>query len=146
MADISAVTLSGRVGAEPTLCATPDGRCEYLEFPLAVHRSVKGASGQWEDRTDWYRCSCATLGPGSSGSHRALHGKLRMGDLVALTGRLRLEPYTGRDGQPRSGASVRVDSIAMPRQRAGGAGTLDQASTAPSQPDPADIYDGEIPF
>lgn len=145
MADISTVALSGRVGTEPALSATPDGKCEYLEFSLAVHRSVRGASGQWEDRTDWYRCSCPTLGPGSSGAHRGLHGRVHRGDLVAVTGRLRLEPYVGRDGQPHAGACVRVDSVAMPRQRSDGAG-IDQATTAPSQPDPADIYDGEIPF
>lgn len=89
------VAATGKLGSDSELKYTSNGSA-VLSFSLAV------AGGKEGEETQWLRVSVwAEL---AEELHR--HGRLVKGAECYVAGKLRLDSWTGSDGQPRTGLSV----------------------------------------
>ena len=118
---VNSATISGNIGAEPVLRTTPAGT-SVLTFSVAVNESVKGSSGDWEQRTSWI--TAVVFGPRAA----SLKQHLDKGTKVTVQGRLRENRWTGPEGGKHSRIELAVDEIDWaPRP------------SHPSQPAPAQV-------
>jgi len=72
-------------------------------FSVAVSKSRKLNTGEWEETTTWFNIKCW----GEYG--KKLVGKLHKGDLVQVTGELSLDKWTGKDGTDMTTLVVTAD-------------------------------------
>lgn len=101
-----AITISGRLAAEPELRFSPQGKavCKFT-----VVESARRKNGdKWEDvDTSFWRC----VAFGQVAENVAESG--RKGDAVILAGKIKQVQWETREGEKRSGVEVTVDDIGM---------------------------------
>src|SRR3990170_1519869 len=102
------VVLVGRLAADPELRYLPNGT-PVANFGVAVNRSVRKDSGQFEDSLDGF-FDCEAFG----GQALALAENCAKGTEIALTGSLRQKKFKTSGEQPRtvSKIEIRVATIA----------------------------------
>lgn len=144
------IIICGHLGRDPELRHTPQGT-PVCKFTVATSERRKGADGQPEETTTWFRVSVW-------GRQAELaQDFLAKGRLVYIEGRLRLEEYTDREGNKRTSAEVSATDIQFiaPRQEGefGEQRTMSAAAvTAPAQRSekPArasrEVEEDDIPF
>jgi single-strand DNA-binding protein len=88
-------TFEGRLGGEPVLRYTAQGTA-FAAFSIAVtdDRRREGSPPEWVRVTAW------------EGLAEALAEQLHTGDLVGVEGRVKLNEYTARNGEPRASLNV----------------------------------------
>jgi single-strand DNA-binding protein len=105
------ITIVGYLGRDPELRYTPQGTA-VCNFSVATTEKRKNARGEQEEHTIWFRVA-------AWGRQAELAAEyLAKGRQVYVEGRLRLEQYTDRDGNPRTSAEVNASDIQFLRQRA----------------------------
>lgn len=106
------VTLEGRIGSDPEIRFTKDGKA-VASFSMVTSKSRKQDNGEWlESETTWYRVSAwDTLGENVVES-------LHKGDAVMVTGRLFMDTYNDREGQQRQSLKVEAYNVAPSLKRA----------------------------
>lgn len=88
MSDSIQITVRGRVGTEPDLLVTANGR-EVTRFRLGATRSYRDATGEWrEDPTEWFTVKAW----GAAGAQ--IRQSLHRGMPVIVQGRLSSEEWT----------------------------------------------------
>jgi single-strand DNA-binding protein len=94
----------GNVGSDPEVRYTAEGKAR-LTFSVASNGRTRSASGEWQDVTEWIRCSIF--------GERAekLSPYLVRGVRVFVDGRLEARPWLDRSNQPRAGLELIVDSV-----------------------------------
>ncbi|TPW74589.1 single-stranded DNA-binding protein [Schumannella soli] len=99
------ITLTGLVGTEPRHVVTGDG-LEITTFRLvSTHRRFDRVERKWIDGdTNWYTISSFRHLAGN------VHGSVKQGDRVVVTGRVRLKEWTKDD---RSGVTVDIEADAI---------------------------------
>jgi single-strand DNA-binding protein len=105
MAGLNKVMLIGHLGRDPELRYTASGT-PVCSFSVAVSRR-SGRDDQQQDETDWFRVTawerlaeiCANY--------------LTKGQQVYIEGRIRLDTWTGQDGQERSNLAVTAYQMQM---------------------------------
>lgn len=100
------ITVSGRLGAEPELRFSPQGKavCKFV----VVESGRKKVGDKWEDvDTSWWRC----VAFGTMAENIAESGT--KGDAVILAGKIKQVSWETREGEKRSGIEVTVDDIGM---------------------------------
>lgn len=152
---INVVTISGNVGADARLSATPTGT-QVLQFSVAVNDRVKNnQTGAWEDRPNWV--DCVIFGQRAE----SLAPYLTKGTKVAVFGRLHWSSWE-KDGQKRSKLDVIVSEVEFLSARSQQAAPTQQApqrkapTYAPQQQAPQQrtyqpqngsyVYDENLPF
>ncbi|MEY4388635.1 MAG: hypothetical protein RLZZ432_354 [Chloroflexota bacterium] len=95
------ISIIGNLGADPELKYTSEGK-PRLEMRVATNERRRSASGEWEDKTTWYRVKL--FGERSV----KLAEWLRKGRKIYAEGRLEVELYDTREGEKR----VALDIIA----------------------------------
>jgi single-strand DNA-binding protein len=135
MASMAKVQLIGNVGREPEQRYTQQGT-QLATFSVAVNNRRRNPDGSFSEETEWYRVTA--------------FGRLaevclqyvQKGSSVFVDGRLRMDRWTGQDGQPR----YTLDVVASDVQFIGGTRERDGAPpSAPSAPsEPSDLED--LPF
>jgi single-strand DNA-binding protein len=102
------------------------------QFSVAVNGRKKGANGEWEDETEWFRVVCF-----DRLADRAADW-LRKGKKIFVEGRLKTRKYTDKDGVERTSVEVVASNFVSIDRREGDEGG---ASAAPAQAasTPADV-------
>ena len=119
------VILIGNLGRDPELKYTPQGTA-VCKFTVATSERRKGASGEQEETTTWFRVS-------AWGRQAELANEyLTKGRQVYVEGRLRLAEYTDREGKPRTSLEVNATDIQFLGQR--GDDTTPPAAAAERKP------------
>lgn len=94
----------GNLGNDPELKYSGNGS-PFLRFNVATNGRVKNQSGQWEDKTEWVRCT--VFGQRAE----SLSQYLKKGMRVYASGRLEARPWTAQDGQVRAGLELVADTV-----------------------------------
>ena len=154
--NINRVVLTGNLTRDPELRSLPSGM-SVCSLRLAVNMRRKGASGDWEDKPNYFDVTVW----GAQGENCARY--LSKGRPVALDGRLEWREWETPDGNKRQAVDIVADTVQFlgGRDDAGGGGgggftprsdipvdTGDFAA-APAgngSPRPADPADDDIPF
>jgi single-strand DNA-binding protein len=117
------ITIVGYLGRDPELRYTPQG-IAVCKLSVATTERRKNAAGQPEEHTTWFRVTVW-------GRQAELANEyLSRGRQVYIEGRLRLEEYTNREGNPRISPEVNATDIQFLGQRtdvAGQPGQLGQS-------------------
>ena len=104
------ITIVGYLGRDPELRYTPQGTA-VCNFSVATTEKRKNARGDTEEHTIWFKVA-------AWGRQAELAAEyLAKGRQVYVEGRLRLEQYTDRDGNPRTSAEVTASDIQFLGQR-----------------------------
>jgi single-strand DNA-binding protein len=115
------ITIVGYLGRDPELRYTPQGTA-VCNFSVATTEKRKNGRGEMEEHTIWFRVAAW----GRQAEVAAEY--LAKGRQVYVEGRLRLEEYTDREGNPRTSAEVNASDIHFLGQRAEAAnGSVERA-------------------
>jgi single-strand DNA-binding protein len=138
MASLARMTLIGNLGRDAELKYTPKGAA-VLEFSIAVNEKWNDASGQQQERTQWFRVSVW----GRQGE--ALKPFLLKGKQVYVEGRFTAREYTDRDGKNRTSLEVKGDTIQL---LGGRQSSSDEQYGQPAELEREDpnVSDEDIPF
>lgn len=121
------ITVRGFAATKPDLRTLPDGT-PVASFRLAsTPRRFDAPTNSWVDvgPTNWYTVSCFRRIAGNAAS------SLNVGDAVLVQGRLRLRPWTAKDGGER--LSVEIDASSLGPDLALGTATYKRAAGAHAQ-------------
>ena len=113
MLDVNQVTLVGRLGADPELRTTKNGRA-VANFSLATSRPVRTQEG-WDRVTDWHRCEVWEKQAEWVASH------LKKGDPAAVSGSVRYSSWMDERGQKRSSTRIHARTVSFLARRVEGA-------------------------
>ena len=109
---LNQVTLMGNLTRDPELRQTPTGQ-NVTSFSLALNRSYKDASGEWQEVTDYIDIVC--WGPLAE----RVAQYLSKGRRCLVQGRLQSRSWE-QDGQKRSKVEVLANDVTFLDSRGGG--------------------------
>jgi single-strand DNA-binding protein len=115
------ITIVGYLGRDPELRYTPQGTA-VCNFSVATTEKRRNARGETEEHTIWFRVTAWGR------QAEVANEYLAKGRQVYVEGRLRLEEYTDREGNPRTSAEVNASDVHFLGQR--GADTIGVAERA----------------
>ncbi len=123
----------GNLTRDPELRQTPNGQ-NVVSFSLALNRSYKDASGEWQEVTDYVDCVAW------AGLAERVAQYLSKGRRCMVVGRLQSRSWE-QDGQKRSKVEVLANDVTFLDSRGGGSesggGEFDQTPKAAAKPAPS---------
>jgi single-strand DNA-binding protein len=126
----------GNLGRDPEMRYTPSGQA-VTQFTVAVNRNYKGANGEWQEETEWFRV--VAWGPLAERTA----GYLRKGRKVYVEGRLQTRQWEDREGQKRYTTELVAQTVtpldARPREDMEGA---EPAASRSARGEPAPAGEG----
>lgn len=102
----NSINLIGRLGNDPKLDTTPQGRA-YARFSLATSEYYRDKQGNRIDNTQWH--NCVIWGE----SAETLNKLVSKGQEVALTGKLTYNKYTDKQGVSQSRPEIVISEFAL---------------------------------
>jgi single-strand DNA-binding protein len=135
----------GNLTRDPELRQIPSGQ-SVCSFSLALNRSYKDQSGEWQEATDYI--DCTAWGP----LGERVSQYLSKGRRCLVQGRLQSRSWE-QDGQKRSKVEVLANDVTFLDSRVGGEGgnggdfgssTGSDASAAPAKPKPSKKADDVV--
>lgn len=127
MADQNSIACTGRLGADPELQYTPDGKA-VCRFRLAVGRAF---TREGQPDTDWFT---VTLW-GKAGE--AVAKNTAKGSRVAVAGEIEIRPWQDKaTGAKRESVEIRATRVTF----------LDAKPQADAAPAPQEVAGGDDPF
>lgn len=129
------VILMGNLTRDPELRQIPSGQ-NVVSFSLALNRSYKDASGEWQEVTDYVDCVAW------AGLAERVAQYLSKGRRCMVVGRLQSRSWE-QDGQKRSKVEVLANDVTFLDSRGGGdsgggsGGEFDQRPKAAGKPAPS---------
>ena len=96
------VLIMGNLTREPELRQTPAGQ-SVTSFSLALNRSYKDSSGEWQEAVDYVDCT-------AWGTLAEQMQQVTKGSRVLVTGRLQTRQYE-KDGEKRSKTEVLAQDV-----------------------------------
>jgi single-strand DNA-binding protein len=145
---LNQVFLMGNLTRDPELRQIPSGQ-SVTSFSLALNRSYKDASGEWQEATDYI--DCTAWGPLAE----RVSQYLTKGRRCLVQGRLQSHSWE-QDGQKRSKVEVLANDVTFLDSRGaggnddgsgmvgGGAASSSDDSPAPSKPKPSKKTDDVV--
>jgi len=134
MANLNSVMLIGRLTRDPEQRTFPSGG-QVVGMGFAVNNRRKNQSGEWQDEAVF-------LDLEAFGKTAEAMGKnLRKGSQIFVAGHLKLDQWTGQDGQSKNKLKIVVDNFQFLDAR--GAASEMAAQDAAPEPKPAQQ---DIPF
>ncbi|HXH26935.1 MAG TPA: single-stranded DNA-binding protein [Candidatus Acidoferrum sp.] len=133
---INQVILMGNLTRDPELRTIPSGQ-NVCSFSLALNRSYKDQSGQWQEQTDFINCvAWAALG-------ERVNQYLKKGSRALVQGNLRTSSWE-KDGQKHSKVEVVANDVtfldaAGSNGNEGGAAPSYTSAPKPASKKPADV-------
>jgi single-strand DNA-binding protein len=132
------ITIVGYLGRDPELRYTPQGTA-LCKLSVATTERRKNASGEPEEHTTWFRIAVW-------GRQAELANEyLSKGRQVYIEGRLRLEEYTDREGNPRISPEVNATDIQFLRSRGDSSQPVSPPASAIAAEDSQSEEDSELP-
>src|SRR5262245_29922454 len=104
MASFNKIVIVGYLGRDPQLRYTPQGTA-VCDFSVATTEKRKDRAGELLDVTTWFRVTAWGR------QAEVANEYLTKGRQVYIEGRLRLESFTDRDGNPRSSLEVNATEL-----------------------------------
>src|SRR5271154_4108550 len=126
---LNQVTLMGNLTRDPELRQTPSGQ-NVTSFSLALNRSYKDASGEWQEATDYIDIVC--WGPLAE----RVAQYLSKGRRCLVQGRLQSRNWE-QDGQKRTKVEVLANDVTFLDSRGAG-GDADSAGIVGASSTPSD--------
>ncbi|HEY63699.1 MAG TPA: single-stranded DNA-binding protein [Caldilineae bacterium] len=106
MPGLNKVQLIGRLGRDPDVRMTPNGR-KVVQFNIAVNRSWTGDDGERREVTDWFTIEAwGRLGD-------ICEQYLSKGRLVYVEGRLQIDRWEDDKGETRSRTKIVAQEMQM---------------------------------
>jgi single-strand DNA-binding protein len=138
---LNQVTLMGNLTRDPELRQTPTGQ-NVTSFSLALNRSYKDQSGEWQEATDYIDIVC--WGPLAE----RVSQYLSKGRRCLVQGRLQSRSWE-QDGQKRSKVEVLANDVTFLDSRGGGeeggsGGNYGGADSGASKPAPSKKKDDVV--
>jgi single-strand DNA-binding protein len=133
--------LIGHVGQDPDIRRLENGSM-VANFSLATNESYKDKSGEWQTETQWHRI----VAWGKLAEY--VENKIKKGTECAVSGKLKYQKYTNRDGQQVTIANIVIDQILVLSRGS----QPEQTSTPfapinpPNEEPPANEFDDDLPF
>lgn len=127
---LNQVTLMGNLTRDPELRQTPNGQ-NVTSFSLALNRSYKDASGEWQEVTDYIDIVC--WGPLAE----RVAQYLSKGRRCLVQGRLQSRSWE-QDGQKRNKVEVLANDVTFLDSRGGGDTDGGSQGSGPSAPEASD--------
>ena len=152
-ASVNKVILIGNLGSDPEVRYLESGSA-VAKFSIATTESYTNKSGERVDNTEWHRIELW------EGLAKVAEKYLKKGNQVYIEGRIRTDNWTDKEGQQRSGITIRANSMTLLGGPSGNTGGENQGyaqSSAPRSsqaPRPADPVppsmaagsDDDLPF
>lgn len=132
MADINLVVLSGHVGQDPEISTLSSG-AQKAAFSIATSKKWTSKDGEQKEDTQWHRIE-AWAGLAKLSEY------IKKGYSVTVTGEIRYESYTDKEGRERDVTKIIAREISI--------GTKGDGSVKPQQPrqpSAAAIPGGQLP-
>ena len=146
MASLNSVTLVGHMGQDPKVNCTQSG-IAVANLSVATSMRVKGADGQYTDKTEWHKVTAWDKTADFCGKY------LHKGSMVLVEGRIETRKWQDKDGQDRYSTEVvanRVQSLdkreAGQTDGQGGSQSQELAQTPAGNVREAFEMDDQIPF
>ena len=133
MANLNKVMLIGRLTRDPEIRTFATGG-KVAAFGFAVNNRRKNAStGQWEEDPVFLDIEAFNRGEGGRQLADLVEQYLHKGHQAYIEGHLKLDQWTGQDGQKRSKIKIVMDNVQFlePKGASEGAGRY-QRSAAPA--------------
>lgn len=128
----------GNLGNDPELKYAASGSA-LLRFNVASNYRAKSESGEWEDRTEWVRCT--VFGKRAE----TLASLLKKGTRVYADGRLEARPWTDQQGNVRAGLELIASDVEFASSRQDD--PMTPRNTVNRQPAAAGVSDDDdLPF
>ncbi len=105
MFDVNHVTLVGRLGADPELRQTKNGK-SVTSFRLATSRPVRTPEG-WDRITEWHRCVAWER------QAEWVASELKKGDPAAVSGSVRYSTWFDDGGQKRHSTQIHAETVSF---------------------------------
>jgi single-strand DNA-binding protein len=102
--NINRVVLTGNLTKDPDLRSTPETGVSICKLRLAVNSRRKGASGEWEDKANYFDVTVFGRQADSCGQY------LKKGRPVAIDGRLQWREYEV-EGQKRQSVDIIAENV-----------------------------------
>src|SRR5271154_6119836 len=137
---LNQVTLMGNLTRDPELRQTPTGQ-NVTSFSLALNRSYKDSSGEWQESTDYIDIVC--WGPLAE----RVAQYLTKGRRCLVQGRLQSRSWE-QDGQKRSKVEVNANDVTFLDGRGGGddsnSGAPVASDSGSDKPKPSKKVDDDV--
>lgn len=104
MASLNSVTLVGHMGQDPKVNCTQSG-IAVANLSVATSMRVKGADGQYTDKTEWHKVTAWDKTAEFCGKY------LHMGSLVLVEGRIETRKWQDKDGQDRYSTEIVANRV-----------------------------------
>ena len=98
--------LIGNVGRDPEQRYTQTGTMT-VSFSMAVNNRRRNPDGSYQDETEWYRITAAGR------LAEICQQYVTKGSQLYVEGRLRVDRWTGQDGQPRTTLDVFANDVQL---------------------------------
>jgi single-strand DNA-binding protein len=132
---VNKVILIGNLGSDPEVRYLESGSA-VAKFNIATTESYTNKSGERVDNTEWHRIELW------EGLAKVAEKYLKKGNQVYIEGRIRTDNWTDKEGQQRTGVTIRANSMTLlGGPGGGGSGGENQGYGAPKgnqAPRPAD--------
>ena len=110
---VNKVILIGNLGSDPEVRYLESGSA-VAKFSIATTESYTNKSGERVDNTEWHRIELW------EGLAKVAEKYLKKGNQVYIEGRIRTDNWTDKDGQQKSGVTIRANSMTLLGGPAGG--------------------------
>jgi single-strand DNA-binding protein len=131
----------GNLGRDPEMRYTPSGQA-VTQFTVAVNRNFRGADGEWQEETEWFR----VVAWGQTGERAAEN--LRKGGKVYVEGRIQTRQWEDQTGAKRTTTELVADRVTNLERRPredGDSGFTPRASNRPAEAGAAAATGGAAP-
>jgi single-strand DNA-binding protein len=96
----------GNLGSDPEMKYAASGT-PMLQMNVAANFRAKNTDGEWEERTEWIRCTVF------GNRAESLSNLLKKGTRVYIDGRLEARPWTDRNGNVRAGLEISANDVEL---------------------------------
>ncbi|GAB3174659.1 single-stranded DNA-binding protein [Telluribacter humicola] len=103
---VNKVILIGNLGSDPEVRYL-EGGSSVARFNIATSESYTNKSGERVEQTEWHRIELWDR------LAQIAEKYLRKGNSVYIEGRIRTENWTDKDGQQRSGVTIRANTLTL---------------------------------
>lgn len=129
-------SIIGNIGGDPEMKYSSSG-APYLRFNVASNYRSKNQTGEWENRTEWVRCTIF------GARAESLNQYLSKGVRVFVDGRLEARPWTSSQGEVRAGLELVASDCEFFSLKQE---DVTQQPARQSQPTAPDDDDSSLPF